>query len=340
MTAKDFWHSSTVAVLGGGSWGTILANLMAANSREVRLFTRTEEHARAINSTRTNAKYLGSYPLDPKIRAVSEIEKVFEGGGVRALIVCLPSRVVREEARKIAPFLQGDEVVFHATKGIEAGSLKRMSEILGSELPCARMGVISGPNLALEIARGDPSATVVASSFDEVVSAGMNLLVGDKFRVYGSSDVVGTEWAGALKNVFAIASGALEAYEFGWNAKAMMITRGLAEMARFGRVMGAKQETFLGLAGLGDLLATCGSSLSRNYRVGFRMARGEPLEKVLGDLGGVAEGVRTSQIVRDFALTRELDMPISCAVANIIEGKANVKDALHALMTRPLKTEL
>jgi glycerol-3-phosphate dehydrogenase (NAD(P)+) len=335
MIQKDFWHNSKVAVIGAGSWGSVLANLVAPNCREVRMWTRSEEQAKSVNATRVNAEYWPEMKLHERIRAMTEMERAFEGG-VQAVIWALPSSICREQARQFAPFFTGSEILLHATKGIEQGSLKRISEILREEIPCPRIGVISGPNLASEIARGEPAATVVASCFKEVIDAGQAILSGDKFRVYPETDVIGVEWAGTLKNILAIASGALDALKLGWNIRATLITRGLAEMVRFGQVMGAETETFLGLAGAGDLLATCSSSASRNYTVGYRLASGEKIEDVLKTLGFTAEGVRTSETVHTFAKTHGIEMPITAGVYELIHGGASAHQVLHHLMTRPL----
>ena len=339
MTEKDFWRKSTIAVIGGGNWGTVLAQLAAENCAEVRMWVREEEQARTINSTRVNPGYAQTMQLSPKLRAISDPERVFEGGNVQAVIWALPSGVCREMARKLAPVFRGNEVILHATKGIEEGSLKRISQILREELPCARIGVISGPNLADEVARGNPAATVVASHFREVVSAGQALLTTEKFRVYAAEDVVGVEWAGTLKNVLAIAAGALDALKLGWNTRAMLMTRGLAEMVRFGVAMGAEPATFLGLAGVGDLLATCSSPLSRNYQVGVALAQGRKLSEIVGEVGSTVEGVRTTAHVRAFAKQRSIYMPITEAVFLLLEGKVSVEQVMHELMVRPPMTE-
>lgn len=337
MTEKDFWHKSPVTVVGGGSWGIVLAQLAAANCQEVRLWLRDEAQARAINSTRVSPKYLPGTVISPKVRAMVEPDRAmaFEEGGVSTVIWALPSSVARDQARVFAPYFRGSEIVIHATKGIEAVSLKRISEVLAEELPCARVGVVSGPNLAAEVARGEPAATVVASNFEEVVEAGQEILSTPKFRVYSSSDMVGVEWAGTLKNILAIAAGALDALGMGWNARAMLITRGLAEMVRFGVAMGGENQTFLGLAGMGDLMATCGSPLSRNYRVGAALAKGEPIDKILSELGATAEGVRTASTVNAFAQERGISMPICSGVHELVSGQASVREALEKLMARP-----
>ncbi len=331
MTPQDFWRNAKVGVIGGGSWGTVLANSISRNCREVRVWLRDEDSVRAINSTRMNTHYLPGLTLADKIHAYSSMERVFEGG-LNAVIWALPSAACRERARVVAKLFGGDEIVLHATKGIEPGTLKRISEVLTEELPCQRIGVISGPNLADEVARGDPAATVVASRFSEVCEVGQILLSGERFRVYPARDVIGVEWAGTLKNVLAIASGALDAMKLGWNARAMLITLGLAEMVRLGVFLGAQESTFLGLAGMGDLLATCSSPLSRNYRVGFRLAQGDPLEKVLSELGSTAEGVRTTQSIWAFASQQKISMPITQGVHRLLVGDISAHDILYDLM--------
>lgn len=332
--SRDFWSESRLAVLGGGSFGTVLANLAARNCSEVTLYVRAEDQARAMNSTRMNPNYVKNLVLDSKIRAVSSYEKVFERPQ-DLVIFALPSQATREQAKLVAPLLGGSEIVLHATKGIEEHSLKRISQVLGEELPVLRIGAISGPNLAGEIANGEPAATVVASRFDEVVEAGERVLSTEQFRVYKTADLIGVEWGGTLKNIFAIASGMLESKGYGWNTKSLMLSRGLAEMVRFGVAMGAAPETFLGLSGMGDLIATCSSSQSRNFRVGYHLAKGEKLEEVLAELGQVAEGVRTTRIVHEFARSREVEMPITEVIYQIIEGKWSVEQGLAHLMTRP-----
>jgi glycerol-3-phosphate dehydrogenase (NAD(P)+) len=332
---KAFWSESTVAVIGGGSFGTVLANAIATNSAQVRMYVRDDDQARAINATRANPNYVKDLTLDPRVKAVSDFSRLFEVP-LDAVVFALPARVTREEAKGVAARLQGTEILFHATKGIEEGTLKRMSVVLGEELPVSRIGVISGPNLATEMARGDPAATVVASRFDEVIRAGRALLSGPKLRVYGSQDVVGVEWAGTLKNIFAIAAGILDAKGLGWNTRAFLISRGLAEMVRFAAAMGAEIDTFLGPAGVGDLIATCSSPQSRNYRVGAGLATGKPLQEVLDELGQVAEGVRTTEIIFPFAESRGVEMPITEAVFRILKGEWSVEEGISNLMTRPI----
>lgn len=335
---KDFWRKSTVAVIGGGSWGTVLAKLASENVHEVRVWVRDENQARAMNSTKSNPAYVKNLVLPHNVRIFSDINRVFENR-VQVVIWALPSKACRVQAKEFAKYFRGDEVILHATKGIEEGSMKRVSVILAEELPCARIGVISGPNLASEIADNEPAATVIASEFKEVVDAGTTILATKRFRIYSGSDVVGIEWAGTLKNIYAIASGALDELKFGWNTRALLITRGLAEMVRFGVAMGAEADTFLGLGGVGDLFATCSSPLSRNYRVGRLLAQNKKLDQILEELGAVAEGVRTTQIISDFALKRGIDMPITQGVAELICGVRPAQEVLLQLMQRPLSSD-
>jgi len=339
MIKKDFWLNSKVAVIGGGSWGTVLTHQVSQNVSEVFLWVRSETRARNINSTRVNRDYFPELVLKENVKALSDIERVFENQ-VNLIVWALPSSVTRFMAKKMAPFLTGDEIVIHVSKGVEIESLKRVSQVLEEELPVKRIGVLSGPNLAKEMAQAEPAATVVASLFPEVVVAGQQVFTSDKFRVYPGTDIVGVEWAGALKNVLAIAAGCLDALGLGWNARSLLLSRGLVEMVRFGVEMGARQETFLGLAGMGDLLATCSSPLSRNFRVGKQLAEGKKIDDIIQELGSTAEGVRTTQIVHDFALRRNIEMPITTGVYELIRGKMNANEVLGSLMKSPLSTDL
>lgn len=333
--STDFWSESTIAVVGAGSWGSVLAQLAAKNCKEVRLWVRTEEQAREINSTRANSKYFDdSFKFESNLTAFSEANRLFEKK-IHAIIWALPSNVCRERAKEFAPYIDGSEIILHATKGVEEGTLKRISEVLAEELPARRIGVISGPNLAKEVAMGEPSGTVVSSPYQEAVEAGMALLEGPYFRVYSVKDIVGVEWAGTLKNILAIASGCLGALEMGQNTRSLLISRGLAEMVRFSVSMGGEQATFLGLAGVGDLLATCGSPLSRNYQVGELLAQGQTLEQALAQMGKTAEGVRTTRFIWEFAQEKGISMPITEAVYHLIRGEKTVEDVINGLMAHP-----
>ncbi|MBN23383.1 MAG: glycerol-3-phosphate dehydrogenase [Bdellovibrionaceae bacterium] len=337
--SKDFWRNETIAVMGGGAWGSVLVHLASAHVKEVRLWVRSEDIAREMNSTHQNSKYLPGLELRNNVRAFSEMSQLFDSP-IRAILWVLPSRATRGRAKEMASFMTGEELIIHATKGVEEGTLKRVSTVLLEELPCLRVGALSGPNLAKEIADGEPAATVIASSYEEVIEAGTHILSSEKFSVFGGRDLIGVEWAGALKNILAIASGALDAIGMGRNVRALLISRGIAEMVRFGEAMGAQRETFLGLAGVGDLLATCSSDLSRNYRVGYRLGKNEKLTSIIRDIQSTAEGVRTTKYVWEYARERGILMPITHGVYQMIMGEASVEQVLDSLTESHFKSRL
>jgi glycerol-3-phosphate dehydrogenase (NAD(P)+) len=336
---REFWKRANVAVIGGGSWGTVLAHLASKQAAEIRILVRQEDQARSINSQRANPNYVPELQLNERVKAYPSLDRVFEGK-IHALIWALPSDVSRQEAKRMASMIRGDEYIFHATKGIEPDTNKRISQILREELPCARIGVISGPNLAAEIAKGEPASTVVASAFDDVIAAGQGLFHSDRFRVYGEHDMVGIEWAGAMKNIYAIAAGAVEAMGLGWNTKSMLFTLALREMVRFTLPLGAKESSLAGLAGMGDLIATCASPQSRNFRVGFRLANGEKLEQVLEEIGQTAEGVRTARTVVTYARSRKIEMPIAEGVHQLVTGQIQAPELIEAFLSRPVQNSL
>lgn len=325
---REYWRKTHVALLGGGSWGTVLAQRIAENVAEVRLWVRDEETARAMSATRHNPQAVPELQLHERVKAMAEAERIFEGG-VEVVVWALPASACRTVARELAPLFRGSEILLHASKGLEEGSLKRISQVLREELPLRRVGVISGPNLATEMARGEPAATVVASAFPEVVEAGRALLESRTFTILGSHDVAGVEWAGALKNVLAIAAGALDAAGLGANARAWLLTRGLKEVFDFaqalrpagGKRTEAQVDTILGPAGMGDLIATCGSPLSRNYQVGFQRAKGKPLAEILGGLGSTAEGVETARRVVASARALAIRLPVCESVVDLLDGE-------------------
>lgn len=344
----DYWRKSRVALLGGGNWGTVLAQMIAQNVAEVRLWVRDEETARAMSATRHNPQVVSDMKLHERVRAMSEVERVMDRGpdgmqGPAVVVWALPASVCRSVARELAPLFTGSEILLHATKGLEAGSLKRISQILLEELPLRRVGVISGPNLAAEIARGEPAATVVASAFSEVCEAGRALLQSNKMTVVTSQDVVGVEWAGALKNVLAIAAGALDAAGLGANSRAWLLTRGLREVFDFAqalrvakRLQNSKKtetqmETILGPAGMGDLLATCSSPLSRNYQVGFQRGKGAALATILEQLGSTAEGVETASKVVAAAQEIGASVPVCEAVVEFLAGRKSLEAFIAAV---------
>lgn len=315
-----------VGVIGGGSFGSALADILGGNGADVSLWFRTPESAAAFNVSHENAKYLPGLNLSANITATADLEEAVRDASL--ILVCVPSPWFRETARKLAPALRPDQRLVSTTKGIETGTFKSMTEILSEETPCRRIGALSGPNLAKEIAAGKLSGTVIAARDPDLVSTVQSLLSSPTFRVYGSSDVRGVELGGVLKNVYAIAAGLAHARDLGDNALGMILTRALAEMSRFAEKSGADPLTFLGLAGVGDLVTTCTSPLSRNFRVGRLIGEGKSLDEAVRIIGEVAEGVHTVRIVHE-------KLPALGIRMRILEG-------LHALLFegRPLDTVL
>ena len=300
--------SHTVAVLGGGSFGTVIANIIAGNGNGVTLWLRNLDRAACINQRRRNVDYLPDYPLHDALRATVSLEEAV--AGVDIILVAVPSKSFREVVCELSGLISKDTVLISLTKGIEAQGFRLMSEILKEEMPQNPLGVLSGPNLAGEIAAGHVTGSVIASEVPAVNRMIHDLLHSDTFLIYSSRDMYGVELGGALKNVYAILAGVAAALELGENTVGMMLTRSLAEMSRFAVHMGANPMTFLGLAGVGDLFVTCSSSLSRNYRVGVALGKGEPLDDVLKAMDQVAEGINTLRLLKAEADRREVPMPL------------------------------
>ncbi len=319
-----------VGVLGGGSWGTAIAQILGDNGRDTLLWMRDAEVAAEVNRAHRNPRYLPEAALADSVVATTDLARV--GRECHVIFMVVPSHGLRDVARTLGDDLDGSHVLIHAVKGIEPGTFKRMSEILREETATRKIGVLSGPNLAKEVAEHHPSATVIASRFEEVIEAGRKLLWSKTFRVYGSNDVVGTEIGGAVKNVMAIASGIATGLGFGMNTMALLLTRGLAEIARLGVAEGAQLQTFQGLSGIGDLMATCFSPLSRNYQVGLRLAQGERLDAVIGGMKQVAEGVKTTRTVHEWAQRSGVYMPITEGVYRMLFDAAKPQDVLADLM--------
>lgn len=304
-----------VTVLGGGSFGTAMANTAVRNGCDTMIWIRDEAIAAEINVTHINKRYLPDFQLEAGLRAESNLEKAVRDRDI--ILVAIPSHSFRDVLRQIKPFISAQAVV-SLTKGIEAKSFSFMSDIIREELPEVPYGVLSGPNLAKEIVAGQPAGTVIASDSELVRYAVQQALHSALFRVFGSDDVHGVELGGALKNIYAVAMGMAVAYKVGENTRSMILTRALAEMSRFAVKLGANPLTFLGLSGVGDLFATCNSPLSRNYQVGFALGSGKTLEQATKELGQTAEGINT--IVQVNARAKELDvyMPITTALYEVI----------------------
>lgn len=322
-----------IAVLGAGNWGTTLADLIAGNGHAVRLWTRSEAARDEINRHRTHEAAVPGLALAEGVAATTELVEAVRGAGT--VVMVIPSQAFREVARALGDVLSPEQVVLSATKGLERGSNARMTEILRAETCARQIGVLSGPNLAPEIARRKPAGTVVASRFPYVIERARDALSCPRMMVFAGDDVLGVELAGALKNIVAIAAGAATEMEVGENAKSLLVTRGLAEITRLAVTMGAQPLTFAGLAGVGDLMVTCASPLSRNHRVGAALARGERLDAILARLGMVAEGVYAAVAARELCRAHRVDAPLLDAVYRVLYEGLSCDAGLRELMTLP-----
>lgn len=328
-----------IAVIGAGSWGTTAASL-AARTNPVVLWARRSELAETINTTGENPDYLPGHRLPYGLRATADATDAVDGAD--AVVMGVPSHGFRAVLEELAPGIADDMPVLSLTKGIEGNTLMRMTEVVASVLPghdSTRSGILTGPNLAREVMSGAPAAAVIG--MEDAASAGMlqAAFMDPTFRVYTNPDVTGCELAGALKNVMAIAAGMAKGLGFGQNTLAALITRALAEITRLGVAMGGKTETFAGLAGMGDLIATCESDDSRNNRVGMALAQGRKLDDVVSEMQMVAEGVKTARPVLELAAKHEIDMPIATQVARVLYEGAHPREAVLALMTREARPE-
>ena len=329
--------ATKVAVIGAGSWGTAVAAIAATRTPTV-LWARRPELAEQIATEHVNGDYLPDYPLPPALQATSDLGEAIAEADV--VVMGVPSHGFRPILHEAVAHLRPNTPVVSLTKGVEQDTLKRMTEVVAEVAPGRPIGVLTGPNLAKEIMAGQPAASVVAMTDESVAAELQAILSTDVFRVYTNPDVVGCELAGALKNVMAIASGMADGMGFGDNTRAALITRGLAELTRLGCALGGDPLTFSGLAGMGDLVATCISHQSRNRHVGEQLGQGRTIEEVIAEMKMVAEGVKTSRAVLELGRQHKVDMPIAeQVVAVLYEGKRAV-DIIPALMRREAKAEL
>ncbi|MBC7328229.1 NAD(P)-dependent glycerol-3-phosphate dehydrogenase [bacterium] len=327
-----------IGVLGAGSWGTALALLLGKKGEDVIIWGRREKIVDTINERGENPVYLPGVPLPQNIRATKEIEEAVLGKDV--IVLAVPSFAMREVVTKLARIPLGDAILVSASKGLEEESGKRMSEVILEIMPdvSQRLLVLSGPNLAGEIVKEVPTTSVVAGE-ERLSCIVQELFATHYFRVYRNEDIIGVELGGALKNIIAIGAGINDGLGFGDNTKSALMTRGLAEMIRLGLKLGASLQTFFGLAGLGDLVATCASPLSRNRRLGELIAKGLSLEEAKRKIGQVAEGEPTTRAAYNLAQSLGVEMPITCEIYKVLfQGKAP-RQAVIDLMTRPLKPE-
>jgi len=325
-----------VTVVGAGSWGTTIASLVSANA-PTRLWCRRPEVAGEINARATNEQYLPGFALAPPLEAGSDLAAAVTGAGIVAMAV--PSHVFRGVLEELVPHLGPGVPVISLSKGLEQGSHRRMSEIVEELAPGHPVGVLTGPNLAREVLAGSPAAAVLAMSDVAAAERLVPIFAREHFRVYVGHDVVGCELGGALKNVVALAVGMAEGLGLADNSRAALITRGLAELTRLGVAMGGEPATFAGLAGLGDLLATCLSPQSRNHHVGVQLGRGRTLGEITAAMQQVAEGVKTARVVLELAAEHGLEMPITSELCAVLDGGRDPGEAYRNLLGRSLRPE-
>ncbi len=329
LSQKPAIEPNTISVLGGGSFGTALANIAAINGNTVYQWMRNAEQAQQMDKQRENVRYLPGFALDAKLHPVNDFNAIARS---QVVFVSIPSKNFRQVVQQVAPLLQPGQMLVSTTKGIEPESFKLMSQVLIEEAPQCRVGVISGPNLAKEIATRQLTATVIASEDTELCATIQSILHCDFFRVYAGSDMYGVELGGALKNIYAIAAGMSAALGMGENTRSMLLTRSLTEMSRFAVQMGADPLTFLGLAGVGDLIATCMSPLSRNYRVGYALGQGSDLDTIVEQLGEVAEGVNTLKYVKAKTDQLGIYMPLVQGLYSVVFDGQSVRQVIGAMM--------
>lgn len=349
MNSKNVSDHKPVGVIGAGNFGSAIANLLA-RQRTVLLYARDEKVVRRIQEGQPNRGYV----MDKNVVPTNDLEDL--AGQCEVIFPIVPSAHFRAMMKKLSPHLRPYHMLIHGTKGfdltlpksqtietmtrLDRTHVKTMSEVIREESIVVRVGCLAGPNLARELASGHPSATVIASHFDEVIGTGKRLLRNENFQVYGNSDLVGVELAGVLKNIIAIASGALSGMGYGENAKGLLISRGVIEMVYLGRALGGELRAFLGLAGIGDLVTTCNSSLSRNFQVGFKLARGATLKEILEGTDEIAEGIETVRIAKKCADHFKVKAPITAMLYKVLFENMTVNDALQYLMRYPLDVDI
>lgn len=318
-----------VGLLGGGSWGTTVASLTAKNA-ETLLWARNEKTVDEINNHHTNSKYLPGALLHKSLTATTSMEEAV--GSADVLIMGIPSQHFRQVLREAKPFIRPWIPIISLAKGLELGTKMRMTQIIAEELPGHPSGVLTGPNLAKEIHSGQAAAAVIAMVDQTIAKKLQGIFNSGMFRVYTNNDVIGCELGGALKNIMAIATGMGDGANAGDNTRAALITRGLSELTRLGIAMGGKRGTFAGLAGMGDLVATCSSAKSRNHHVGFQIGQGKSLDQIIAEMNEVAEGVKTTKAVMELAADYNVDMPISREVYKVLYEGNTVYEAFKGLI--------
>ncbi|HHH43163.1 MAG TPA: NAD(P)-dependent glycerol-3-phosphate dehydrogenase [Gammaproteobacteria bacterium] len=333
-------HSSSpaIAVLGAGSWGTALAMLLRRNGNQVRLWDRDEDHVQRLAADRCNQHYLPGLEFPPGLTPVAELLSALEDADF--VLVAVPSAGFRSVLQRVRKAIGPAFNLVWASKGLEPGSARFLHQVVEEELPGhGAMAVLSGPSFAKEVAMGLPTAVTVASANGEYAGQVAQLFHSSRFRAYTSTDVIGVELGGSIKNVLAIAAGISDGLGYGANARAALITRGLAEIMRLGIKMGGRQETFMGLAGVGDLVLTCTDDQSRNRRLGLAIGRGTALEQAVADIGQAVEGLHTARELAALADAQQVDMPITQQVKRVLYDGESASAAVDALLAREPKAE-
>lgn len=328
-------NKAAIAVVGAGSWGTALAMVLADNGHYVRLWSHNDEQVKEINELHTNKRYLPAINLPALIVGYASLSDAL--AGVESVILAVPTKAIREVIKKIIAVQSSPLTIAHVSKGIEPDTLMRITEMIKEEMPKELLKdvvVLSGPSHAEEVSLRHPTTVTVTSENMEAAEKIQDLFINHNFRVYTNSDVIGVEIGGALKNIIALAAGITDGLGYGDNAKAALITRGLAEIARLGTKMGANPLTFSGLTGIGDLIVTCTSVHSRNWRAGNLLGKGKTLDEVLDNMGMVVEGVRTTKAAYQLAQKYNVTMPITMALYDVLFNGKNAKDAVDVLMAR------
>lgn len=330
-----------IAVIGAGSWGTALSLVLADNDQEVMLYGREQTTVDRINEHHENAQFLPGVMLPQSLKATTDLKVAVEGA--THILIVTPSSAIRSVSRQLNELLKEPVVLIHASKGIEPKTHLRLSELIEAEVDPAKrkaVCVLTGPSHAEEVALRKPTTVTIASDDLEEAGRVQELFTNENFRVYLNADIIGAELGGALKNIIALAAGMTDGLGYGDNAKAALITRGMVEMARLGTMLGANPMTFTGLTGMGDLIVTCTSVHSRNWRAGNAIGRGEKLETVLENMGMVVEGVRATQAAYDLAETKQCELPITSALYHVLFDGHTPEEEVKKLMQRPQKNEI
>ncbi|GEK90469.1 NAD(P)H-dependent glycerol-3-phosphate dehydrogenase [Alkalibacterium kapii] len=332
--------SSKIAVLGAGSWGSALASVLVENGHQVNIWTREESQKNEINTNRTNKRYLKEFKFPKEIVAMTDLKQAVSGAN--AILVVIPTSGIRELAKELNKIIDRKLTIIHASKGLEQQTHKRISVILEEELSddhTEGIVALSGPSHAEEVVKRDLTTITAASLNQTSAQYVQELFINDYFRVYTNTDIIGVEIGAALKNIIAIGAGIIAGLGYGDNAKAGLVTRGLAEISRLGLELGADPLTFMGLSGVGDLIVTCTSPHSRNWRAGYQLGEGKKIESVLSNMGMVVEGVSTTQAAFELAEEHGIEMPITEAIYEVLYNDAEVKYVLRNLMQRKGKAE-